>query len=452
MKSKLLLFLFALIFGGVLIHIDNPLLEVNRIEAQVDVTVQGSAPETAARINACLNSRGRTVANIAVCTNEGAAYLRQCGLACQVNSSADVSVSCDQYSCTLTCNNGATIRVSAPPPPVCEFKNSGCEGGCNGRYYDLYTCGVTQDKRFLPAYDYVCKTATYCPPTATKTPTPTATRTPDATPTNTPPAASTPTPTRTPGPSSTPRPSNTPGPSSTPRPSNTPGPSSTPRASSTPQPSHTPVPTPTPDFNEAMCKCDQMNVGQIALGQPIQVEAFAKVEGSDTSKAEVQGMKFRIYEGNAGAGRVRELPEKGDQPVTVIDNTPTLVRYRAEWTANPQIKSGEEYRIVATPLCVARTAAALREAQTVVLAAQDENVGFFGQIANFFAGLFGGGDEVNEGVQVAEEDEGPLAFITNFFKPQSEKRPQLQLDTFTPAQMEKEACNIMKFKIDFVSP
>ena len=281
------------------------------------------------------------------------------------------------------------------------------------------------------------------PPTATNTPPPGATATPTipaGTATPTPPPGATATPTNTPGPTNTPAPTSTPKPTSTPVPTNTP----------------IPTPTPTPDFNNAMCKCDQMKVGQITLGQPIQVEAFAKVEGQDTTKAIVRGMKFRIYEGNASAGRVRELPEKGDQPVTVVEpTTPTLVRYRAEWTANPEIKIGEEYRLVATPDCAVKTAFIQSEQQRVVLAERDENLGFFAQIRNFFAGLFGGGSEPEkDGVQIQEETPGPLSFITNFFAPQQsqETRKQLQLDTFYPAQMEKEACNIMKFKFDFIAP
>lgn len=366
------------------------------------------------------------------------------------NGSDGELVIMDRCSCYGQPNNEACLNVPniASTVPGCSATMIHGKSGPNGY------CGTNGDYKY-PVLEITCPTPT---PTPSKTPTPSNTPTPSRTPTSTPGATSTPTntpppgatstPTRTPGPTSTP--TNTPPPGATSTPTRTPGPTST----STPAPSNTPVPTPTPDFNEAMCKCDQMNVGQIALGQPIQVEAFAKVEGSDVSKAEVQGMKFRIYEGNAGAGRVRELPEKGDQPVTVVDNSPTLVRYRAEWTANPQIKTGEEYRIVATPLCVAKQAAAIRDAQTVVLAARDESVGFFGQIMNFFAGLFGGGDEVeeSEGVQVAAEDEGAFSFVTNFFKPQSQKRQQLQLDTFYPAQTEKEACNILKFKFDFVSP
>ena len=210
-------------------------------------------------------------------------------------------------------------------------------------------------------------------------------------------------------------------------------------------------PTPTPDVT-AMCKCDQMNVQQIVAGQPIQVEAFAKVEGQDTSKAEVQGMNFRIYEGNPASGNNIPVIERATRPVSIVSNTQTLVRYRSDWTVNPQIKNGVEYRIQAVPNCVQKTAALQQQTQRAVLAERDENIGFFGQIKNFFAGIFGGGDEIennNEGLQIAEEDQGPFSFITNFFKPQTNNGgKQLQIDSFTPAQMEKEACNIMKFKIE----
>ena len=197
-----------------------------------------------------------------------------------------------------------------------------------------------------------------------------------------------------------------------------------------------------------------MNVGQITLGQPIQVEAFAKVEGQDTSKAEVQAMRFSIFEGNPSAGRVRRIEDTDPPlPVTIVEDTANLVRYRAEWTASPTLKLGEEYRIMAVPKCVVKTAGIFNQpAKTAVLAESDERVGFFGQVINFFAGLFGTGKETNEGVQLEEERQGPLDFITNFFRPQTTQRDQLQLDTFYPAQMEKEACNIVKFKFDFVSP
>ena len=195
-----------------------------------------------------------------------------------------------------------------------------------------------------------------------------------------------------------------------------------------------------------------MNVGQIALGQPISVEAFAKVEGADVSKAAVTGMLFRMYEGNPAAGRVNNLPYRADQPVTVVEPaTSSLVRYRAEWTVSPQLEIGKEYRLTATPRCEARTAAIQQNMQRVVLAERDANVGFFGQIINFFAGLFGRGSEIeDQGVQLVQEPSGPLQAIGSFFNPQqSQKKDQLQLDTFVPAQMEDEACGIVKFKFSF---
>lgn len=346
---------------------------------------------------------------------------------------------CEEYD--LTCANGggaACIKFSSeihcfpveppPPPPVC---GGPCVPSANNCPLDCTVC-VTSEIG-----------GSTCQPATTPTPFPTSTPQPTSTPK---PPTSTPVPTNTPVPTSTPGPTNTPAPTSTPVPTSTPKPTSTPVPTNTP----IPTPTPTPDFNNAMCKCDQMNVGQITLGQPIQVEAFAKVEGQDTSKAVVNGMKFRIYEGNASVGRVRELPEKGNQPVTVVEpTTPTLVRYRAEWTASPELKIGEEYRLVATPDCAVKTAFIQSQQQRVVLAERDENLGFLDQIRNFFAGLFGGGSEPEkDGVQIQEEPSGPLSFITNFFAPQQnkQKRDQLQLETFTPAQMEKEACNIVKFQ------
>lgn len=373
---------------------------------------------------------------------------------CLSITSATLPSGCQWVGNTNFCGTNGTpvsapIQISCAPAPTATPVSSCPDVNPNGSTNECVistSCKPGQTPK--PGGDWACKNHNggIC---CTNNPSPTPTNTPTPTPTGVPPTAtatlppSVPTPT-TPG-------VTTPPITSVPPTSPPGGPTRTPtpiRPTNTPPP----APTPTPDFNNAMCKCDQMNVDQISLGQPIKVEAFAKVEGQDTSKAVVKGMKFRIYEGNASKGRVVELPEKGDQPVTVIDNTPSLVRYRAEWTANPTLKVNEEYRIVATPDCQAKTAAAIqKDNQRVVLAARDENVGFFGQIINFFAGLFGRGSETeDEGVQIAEEQGGAIQSIGDFFKPRQNRRgDQLQLDTFTPAQMEKEACNIVKFKFSF---
>lgn len=392
---------------------------------------------------------------------------------CLSIASASLPPGCTWSGNTNFCGaNGFTtlapIKISCPtPPPACPpganfcGNSTGSNVSCPpGQIPDWYENKGYDDWCELPTNGGGSRPYCYrCIPGPTKTPTltPTPTKpfdpclgggciTPITTPTSSPKVTPT-------IPKSTPTPSK---PVSTVTPTSTPKATSTPRPTNTPVPTSTPIPTPTPDFNNAMCKCDQMNVGQITLGQPIQVEAFAKVEGQDTSKAVVNGMKFRIYEGNASAGRVRELPEKGNQPVTVVEpTTPTLVRYRAEWTASPELKVGEEYRLVATPDCAVKTAFIQSQQQRVVLAERDENLRFFEQVRNFFAGLFGGGSEPEkDGVQIQEENSGPLSFITNFFAPQQNqrKRDQLQLETFTPAQMEKEACNIVKFKFEFIDP
>lgn len=396
-------------------------------------------------------------------------------------------VTLNHCSCFNQPGNQACLNI-----PNIASTVSGCTASLpNGTSGPNGYCGTNGDYKY-PTIEINCPTPSPSPsPTPSRTPTPSPTPSPTTPvgqpPTNPPPPNSTPTntpppnaPTKTPSPTTPPAcnapcpdsnycknaqdgctvctPSNggkTCQPPTSPSPSNTPVPTNTPKPTNTPVPTNTPPPppTPTPDFNDAMCKCDSLNVEQITLGNPIKVESFSKVEGADTTKAEIQKTIFSIYEGNPAAGRVKKI-EESEEPVTIVDNTPQLVRYRSEWTVSPQIKMGEEYRIAAVPKCAAKIAQAVSDQQRVVLASRDENVGFFGQIINFFAGLFGGGSapDKNTGVQIANEDKGPLAAIANFFKPQGAKREQLQLDTFTPAQMDKEACNIMKFKFDFVSP
>lgn len=442
MKLKILFFTFLTMAGLFFYSAIKP----PEVHSQYGIGGSGDAANTRSSLTNCLNVQRRPLAE---CVASAEQYLRS------LNYTTSLSGDCSSPTsgtCTITCSNGATIVITKPaaptPTPISACPNVNPNGSTN----ECVTTGSCKSGQTpKPDGNWACQNwngGICCTnnPSPTPTSSPTPTRTPTLTPTLPP---SVPTPTTPP---SIPTPTTPPG---VPTPTRTPTPPSGPTNTPTPpRPTNTPppAPTPTPDFNNAMCKCDQMNVGQISLGQPIQVEAFAKVEGQDTSKAVVKGMKFRIYEGNASAGRVRELPEKGDQPVTIVDNTPSLVRYRAEWTANPTLKVNEEYRIVATPDCQAKTAAIQADTQRVVLAARDENVGFFGQIINFFAGLFGRGSEPeNEGVQIAEEESGgPLQAIGNFFRPQQNQRQdQLQLGTFTPAQMEKEACNIMKFKFSF---
>lgn len=336
---------------------------------------------------------------------------------------------------------------SCVTPVVCQYKTSGCDGGCGGRYFDMYQCGPNPDKRYLPDYDYTCKSAAWCPPatntpTATRTPnTPTATKPPVNPPATQPPYNPPPTvPTTPPG-----QPTNTP--TRTPSPT-LPGPTASPSATFTPTPTRTPTlsptatltstPSPTPDlFSDAMCACDGLDYTKpIAMGNNVTVTATGKVSGTDTKWAKIPSFQFSFYEGD-DVNAVRSV--KATVNTTSIVNSPTLARYMATWTFKvpTNLDLSKTYRIQAKPTCSRLNAFAVpTSSNRAVLAETTQRQSFFDRVWNFFSALFGGSKVQNE---------QPTPSVQT--QPTVSKNNQLQYGTFVPGtEVERFNCNWIRFK------
>ncbi len=297
-------------------------------------------------------------------------------------------------------------NIPTPTTPSQTCPNNVCSGG--------ETCST------CPQDCGVCPTN---PPQSTPTTKPSATPTVPKSPTPTP----TPTPTDAPTPTSTPSPTSTPVPTATATP--------TPTSSPTPTPTATPTPLP---FDESMCKCDSLDFGSIALGTTTKVTAYGKVEGENTNYAKIPTFTFVFYK---GSGTVVDQVKKETVPTTVIEDTPTLARYQAIWNLDLplDLDTSQTYRIQAKPDCSRKTAAIFNAYPTkVVLAAEDvKPVSLWGRIVNFFAGLFGFGQQ---NVQNNVDAPTPTPTLTEA------QRKQLQLKTFTPAQgVTTDNCSFIKF-------
>lgn len=204
------------------------------------VSVSGSAPQTVARIQQCLDGGGTAEQ----CIEVGYQYLHDCGLACGVSDTTAIGKSCDANACVLTCGNGATITITKTPPETPCPGGAGYCAGPSGGTTSSCPNGVDPNGWWdNSGYDNWCRNHTggstaycyrYCKPVVTNTPTPSNTPTPTRTPTPVPPP---------PGATATPipQPTNTPPPGAT----NTPTPTRTP----TPPPSATNTPTPVPACN-----------------------------------------------------------------------------------------------------------------------------------------------------------------------------------------------------------
>lgn len=89
------------------------------------------------------------------CLNDNAGAT---GSYCGTPSGQPNNLACQSSYC-----NPSTLKCDSPPSTgTCTYQSSGCEGGCGGKYYDLYQCPSGPDKRFLPAYDYICNSESYC--------------------------------------------------------------------------------------------------------------------------------------------------------------------------------------------------------------------------------------------------------------------------------------------------
>lgn len=316
-------------------------------------------------------------------------------------------------------NPTITLNCPAPPnnPPSCQVGASCGQNecsiiNCNKAYPRKFdsNCNCVVDQS-TQVDDNSCTQAVTCP---SGTP-----------PTSTPPTSTPPT--------------NTP-PTSTP-PTTTP-PISTPTVTNPPvtQPP-TPTPTPTPPFNEAMCKCDSIDFTPITLGQKTTITAYGKVEGTDTQFAKIPSFKFAFYAGNDTSANALQ---RQTVTTTQIENTQTKARYKAVWELliPNNLDPKKTYRIQGVPSCVKKTAAVSYPINptVAVLAATDENTGFFASIAKFFAGIFGRSNN-NSTNEVSVQD---TANVPN-------QQSNLQIGTFKPliASRETDANNCSFIRLQF---
>lgn len=325
--------------------------------------------------------------------------------------------------CHWVCDNGNGYTYTPPipqlpqPPWVPEVPNvqpptatpttpQACDSPCRGDYQ----CTGAKDG-CTSCIDSTCK----------RPPTPTASPVPSVTPTRTP----------------TPIPSATPVPSATP--TATPRPSATPTALPTATPTSVPTATPTPlPFDESMCKCDGLDFSAIALGTTTNVTAYGKVLGVNKNYAKIPTFKFKFFQGNGTV--VKELKNETVN-TTIVEETAEKTRYKADWSLNlpSSLDTTQTYRIQAVPVC-SRAAALLSNPvpNRVVLASNDARPkNIFQQIASFFAGIFGMGQNTTNTTAVQSD---PTPTLT------AEQKRQLQLKTFKPARgISTDNCSFVKF-------
>lgn len=339
---------------------------------------------------------------------------------------------CGTNGSSVTAKLEAKCEAAPTPTPVCGAaycENWGSGGNSaptcvsNGKtYYKAYKeCKV--DGKVVDYQEQRCGSVSTCEvPTADEpTSTPTSTPVPDA-PTNTP----------TDTPPSNPPPGNPP--PGNPPPDNPPPTDVPPTATSVP-----PTATPTPDpFSEAMCKCNNMTVSQIIAGQNATFTANAKVEGSDTTYAQVKEIEFLLSSGNNPASRTRIAgPQR--MPATITSQTANLVQYQSQWTIPipGNIQKGTDYVAQATVKCSRKTNAYDMPYTATVLSASTEQRGFFGAILEFFANIF-------NRTPVEQQVPTPTPTVREEFATIAEGN--LQLDSFAPATVTEKTCNSVKFR------
>lgn len=101
------------------------------------------------------------------------------------------------------------------------------------------------------------------------------------------------------------------------------------------------------DFNDNMCKCDGITADMTYPGGGnFKFETFGKVEGTDTKKAEIADITFRMTKDN-------QVIAKSD-PITpqIVETSDTKTRFKANWqTAPPAISKNSTYRVFADVRC-----------------------------------------------------------------------------------------------------
>ncbi len=108
-------------------------------------------------------------------------------------------------------------------------------------------------------------------------------------------------------------------------------------------------------FAEEMCKCDGFDAVTLEYPstKPFVFDAYAKVEGTDMSKAFVEGITFKMSESDKANPNVGNIIAQSQMYTPqIVSSTSSKVRYKATWSLPaPQIKTGKTYRVFADIKC-----------------------------------------------------------------------------------------------------
>lgn len=221
-----------------------------------------------------------------------------------------------------------------------------------------------------------------------------------------------------------------------------------------------PTPTATPASGTATCKCDGFDASTLIPGSAATFTSFAKVEGTDISKATVKDITFSFAKGNDIT--TTRIAKSDPIPASAISGS--AGRYKASWnyTLPANLERGAVYSVWANINCVKSPTALNSTAQpiaynspsdTAVLGAEDQPQSFWSKISSFFAGLFG---QKPKAVPTSVKLPTPLptsgqatTTVTTVTPAQniSTQSDGIQLGTFRPAQIITKACPIMKFRV-----
>jgi hypothetical protein len=108
-------------------------------------------------------------------------------------------------------------------------------------------------------------------------------------------------------------------------------------------------------FAEEMCKCDGFDAVTLEYpsAKPFVFDAFAKVEGTDISKAIVEGIQFKMSESDKSNPNVGTIIAQSQVfPPQIVSQDASKVRYKATWSLTPpQVKANKTYRVFSEIKC-----------------------------------------------------------------------------------------------------
>ena len=203
------------------------------------------------------------------------------------------------------------------------------------------------------------------------------------------------------------------------------------------QPTATPTP---PPYDDSMCTCDGLDYTSLSLGNPTTITAYGKVLGVNKDYAKIPSFTFRFFKGTDPKDQslVKEEKINTGAPIELADK----VQYKAVWnlTIPSDLDTKSTYRIQAKPMCSRKAIAAyFSPRNSVVLAAETQNLSILDRFVAFFTGLF-------QGSRPKSGSSTPAATptLTNT------QRKNLQLQTFRPVtRVEKgkdvDNCTFIKF-------